>query len=229
MAAAKKNTFENLSVAETPLKLDENQIIALYMEDFMENGEEPKNVYSFCKKIGISDTDFYQHFGSLQNLKQDIWVKFFENAILTLSQEQVYATYTTKNKLLTLYYTLFEILTLNRSYVLATLKENNEGLNNLNQLKKMRHFFKDFVNNIIQSDNPNNSKFKNATEPLYSEGSWVQFMFILKFWLEDNSKGFEKTDIIIEKSVNTVVDLLDTKPLDNIIDLGKFLWKERKM
>ena len=103
------------------------------------------------------------------------------------------------------------------------------GLKNLNQLKKMRHFFKDFVNNIIQSDNPKNSKFKNATEPIYSEGSWVQFMFILKFWLEDNSKGFEKTDIIIEKSVNTVVDLLDTKPLDNIIDLGKFLWKERKM
>ena len=169
------------------------------------------------------------HFGSLQNLKQDIWVKFFENAILTISQEQVYATYTPKNKLLTLYYTLFEILTLNRSYVLATLKENEEGLKNLNQLKKMRHFFKDFVNNIIQSDNPNNSKFKNATEPIYSEGSWVQFMFILKFWLEDNSKGFEKTDIIIEKSVNTVVDLLDTKPLDNIIDLGKFLWKERKM
>lgn len=229
MAAAKKNTFENLPVAESPIKLDENQIIALYMEDFMENGEEPKNVYSFCKKIGLSDTDFYSHFGSLQNLKQDIWVKFFENAILTISQEQVYATYTPKNKLLTLYYTLFEILTLNRSYVLATLKENEEGLKNLNQLKKMRHFFKDFVNNIIQSDNPNNSKFKNATEPIYSEGSWVQFMFILKFWLEDNSKGFEKTDIIIEKSVNTVVDLLDAKPLDNIIDLGKFLWKERKM
>ena len=229
MAAAKKNTFENFPVAETPIKIDENQIIALYVEDFMENGEEPKNVYSFCKKIGLSDTEFYMHFGSLQNLKQDIWVKFFENAIFTISQEQVYATYTPKNKLLTLYYTLFEILTLNRSYVLATLKENNEGMKNLTQLKKMRHFFKDFVNNIIQSDNPNNSKFKNATEPVYSEGSWVQFMFILKFWLEDNSKGFEKTDIIIEKSVNTVVDLLDTKPLDNIIDLGKFLWKERKM
>ena len=150
MAAAKKNTFENFPVAETPIKLDENQIIALYMEDFMENGEEPKNVYSFCKKIGLSDTEFYMHFGSLQNLKQDIWVKFFENAIFTISQEQVYATYTPKNKLLTLYYTLFEILTLNRSYVLATLKENNEGMKNLTQLKKMRHFFKDFVNNIIQ-------------------------------------------------------------------------------
>jgi len=64
---------------------------------------------------------------------------------------------------------------------------------------------------------------------VFSEGAWIQFLFILKFWLEDTSKSFEKTDIIIEKSVNTVVDLLDTKPLESLLDLGKFLWKERKM
>ena len=39
--------------------------------------------------------------------------------------------------------------------------------------------------------------------------------------------SFEKTDILIEKSVNTVVDLLDTKPLESLLDLGKFLWKEK--
>ncbi len=221
-------TAENNNTSKT-LSLDENQIIALYMQDFLEHGEEPKTVYTFCKRNGFTDTEFFEHFGSIESLKQEVWVKFFENAVLTIAEEQAYASYTPKNKLLTLYFTLFEILTLNRSYVLATLKENKEGLKNLQQLKKMRNLFKDFVNNIIQSDNPNNSKFKNATEPVYSEGSWIQFMLILKFWLDDSSKGFEKTDIIIEKSVNTVVDLLDTKPLANIIDLGKFLWKERTM
>ena len=221
-------TAENNNTSKT-LSLDENQIIALYMQDFLEHGEEPKTVYTFCKRNGFTDTEFFEHFGSIESLKQEVWVKFFENAVLTIAEEQAYASYTPKNKLLTLYFTLFEILTLNRSYVLATLKENKEGLKNLQQLKKMRNLFKDFVNNIIQSDNPNNSKFKNATEPVYSEGSWIQFLFILKFWLDDSSKGFEKTDIIIEKSVNTVVDLLDTKPLANIIDLGKFLWKERTM
>jgi hypothetical protein len=45
--------------------------------------------------------------------------------------------------------------------------------------------------------------------------------------LDDTSKGFEKTDILIEKSVNTVVDLADTKPLESLFDLGKFLWKEK--
>jgi hypothetical protein len=66
-----------------------------------------------------------------------------------------------------------------------------------------------------------------VTEPVFSEGAWLQFLFLLKFWMDDTSKGFEKTDVLIEKSVNTVVDLLDTKPLESLFDLGKFLWKEK--
>lgn len=71
-------------------------------------------------------------------------------------------------------------------------------------------------------------KLSRVTEPVFSEGAWIQFLFILKFWMDDSSKGFEKTDVLIEKSVNTVVDLLDTKPLESLLDLGKFLWKEKK-
>ncbi|WP_333600646.1 TetR family transcriptional regulator C-terminal domain-containing protein, partial [Flavobacterium sp.] len=137
-------------------------------------------------------------------------------------------SYSDKNKLLTLYFTLFEILTLNRSYVLFSLKENKEGLKNLKNLKDFRNHFKDYVVNTIKSK-PSEpyGKVAKVTEPIFSEGAWLQFLFLLKFWLEDTSKGFEKTDVLIEKSVNTVVDLLDTKPLESLLDLGKFLWKEK--
>ena len=37
----------------------------------------------------------------------------------------------------------------------------------------------------------------------------------------------EKTDTMIEKSVNTVFDLLARSPLDSLIDLGKFLYQNR--
>ena len=37
----------------------------------------------------------------------------------------------------------------------------------------------------------------------------------------------KKTDIAIEKSINTVFDVFDNTPLDNIIDFGKFLFKEK--
>jgi CoA:oxalate CoA-transferase len=55
----------------------------------------------------------------------------------------------------------------------------------------------------------------------------------LNLKLSDDKKIFEElllsTDILIEKSVNTVVDILDTKPLESLFDLGKFLWKENKL
>ncbi|MFN4199515.1 MAG: TetR/AcrR family transcriptional regulator, partial [Flavobacterium sp.] len=41
------------------------------------------------------------------------------------------------------------------------------------------------------------------------------------------SKGFEKTDVLIEKSVKAAFDVMDTTPLESIFDLGKFIWKEK--
>jgi hypothetical protein len=223
MATTKKGTAK-----KNPI--DDNQIISMYMDFVLEHNEAPKNIYTFCKENDIEEAHFYSFFGSFEAVKQDIWVKFFDNATATIQKDENYNSYSDKNKLLTLYFTLFEILTLNRSYVLQTLKENNQGLQNLKDLKQFRNHFKDFVISIIDSnENESAINLDKIKKPVFSEGAWIQFLFILKFWLNDTSKSFEKTDIIIEKSVNTVVDLLNTKPLESLLDLGKFLWKERKM
>ncbi len=209
-------------------QLDDLQIVSLYMNDVLEMNEAPKNVFIFCKKHGIEESDFYSFFASLDALRQDIWLKFFENAIATIEKEPTFETYSDKNKLLTLYFTLFEILTLNRSYILFSLKENKEGLKNLKSLTTFRNHFKEYIVTKIKSK-PSETfgKVAKVTEPVFSEGAWLQFLFLLKFWMDDTSKDFEKTDVLIEKSVNTVVDLLDTKPLESLFDLGKFLWKEK--
>ncbi|WP_310554506.1 TetR family transcriptional regulator C-terminal domain-containing protein [Flavobacterium sp.] len=223
MATAKKSTEK-----KTPI--DDNHIISLYMNDVLENNHNTKNVYVFCKNNGIEETDFYMYFGSLDAVKQAIWTKFFQNAVITLEKDKSYANYPDKNKLLSLYFTLFEILTLNRSYVVYSLMENKEGMKNLKDFKEFRHHFKEFIKDIMEtSTSENSSRVAKVARPVFSEGAWIQFLFILKFWIDDTSKSFEKTDIIIEKSVNTVVDLLDTKPLENLFDLGKFLWKEKMM
>lgn len=208
--------------------LDDNQIISFYMDYVLEQNKAPENVYQFCKEHGIEESEFYTFFGSLDALKQEIWVKFFENAIVTINLEEAYAGYSEKNKMLTLYFTLFEILTLNRSYIVYSLKENKEGLKNLQALKAFRKQFKDFVGGIMNHNSEEKeNKVRKITKPVFSEGAWIQFLFILKFWLDDTSKGFEKTDILIEKSVNTSADLMDTKPLESLLDLGKFIWKEK--
>jgi len=207
--------------------VDETSIISTYMNQVLTQNEVPKNVFVFCKDNEIDEADFYTFFNSINSLKQEIWVKFFENVQVTIQSDASYETYTDKNKLLTLYFSLFELLTLNRSYILFSLKDNKEGLKNLKTLKLFRTHFKSFIAVIIESNDTGSDKLKRVSKPIFQEGAWVQFLFLLKFWMDDTSKGFEKTDILIEKSVNTVVDLFDTKPLESLFDLGKFLWKEK--
>jgi len=207
--------------------VDETSIISTYMNQVLTQNEVPKNVFVFCKANEIDEADFYTFFNSINSLKQEIWVKFFENVQVTIQSDASYETYTDKNKLLTLYFSLFELLTLNRSYILFSLKDNKEGLKNLKTLKLFRTHFKSFIAVIIESSDTGSDKLKRVSKPIFQEGAWVQFLFLLKFWMDDTSKGFEKTDILIEKSVNTVVDLFDTKPLESLFDLGKFLWKEK--
>lgn len=209
-------------------KTDDNTIVSLYMDSVLSNDVEPKNVFVFCKENNITEADFYSFYGSLEALKEDIWVKFYENTASTLTKDENFSTYNNRNKLLSLYFTMFEVLTLNRSYVLYALKDTKEGLKSLKQLKGLRSSFKSFINQIIDEDEePKNETIQRVTKPFYAEGAWIQFLLLLKFWMDDTSKGFEKTDVVIEKSVKAVLDVLDTTPLESVLDLGKFLWKER--
>ena len=67
-------------------------------------------------------------------------------------------------------------------------------------------------------------KIQNTT---LKETAWLQLSLTMKYWLKDTSPSFEKTDVFIEKSVNTSFDILNTKPIKSIIDLGKFLYKDK--
>ena len=209
--------------------VDDNAIISKYMDYALQHNDEPKNVFLFCKDNKISETDFYAFFGSLDGVKKQIWLKFLENAIATCEKSDDFAGYNEKNKLLTLYFTLFEILTLNRSYVLFSLQQGKDGMQNMKSFTHFRTTFKHFIETIIDGTISDKSeRISRITKPVFEEGAWIQFLLLLKFWMNDESKGFEKTDVLIEKSVNTVVDLLDTKPLESLFDLGKFLWKEKR-
>ena len=70
-----------------------------------------------------------------------------------------------------------------------------------------------------------------ATRPVldkrYPQLFWLHLGFILIFWKEDSSAGFEKTDAAIEKSVNLAFDLIGKGAVDTAIDFGKFLYQNK--
>src|SRR5690554_4078928 len=223
-------TTENVEMMEnsTSPKISREQIISVYMESVLINERTPKSIFKFCRENKISEEEFYSFFGSFEGIQKEIWNLFYKQTIQLINADASYETFENREKVLTFYYTFFEILTLNRSYVLFVLKEHHDVMKNLSQLKGLRSNVKDFFSALILQENETkNFKALKRSPMVFSEGAWLQTLFLIKYWMEDNSAGFENTDIAIEKSVRASFDLFDNSPLESVLDFGKFLWKEK--
>ncbi|MEN1785855.1 MAG: TetR family transcriptional regulator C-terminal domain-containing protein [Bacteroidota bacterium] len=210
-------------------KLTKEALISRYMDHVLEHDAFPKSVYKFCKQHDIPETEFYALFGSFEALRKGVWNEFFTNTVALMEKNKAYTDFSNKDKMLTFFFTFFELLTLNRSYVLFCLQDNEKLWGKLEELKGLRTHIKGFATDLIEDANANkNLRLTKQSPKLFSEGAWVQLLFLLKFWLDDSSPGFEKTDMAIEKSVTTIFDVFDNTPLESLVDFGKFLFQERR-
>lgn len=208
--------------------VSKEDIVSIYMNEVLEKGEKPKSVYHFAKENNFSEAEFYTFFGTLEGLEKEIFRLLFVNTIDLLHKNTDYLEYDMKNKMLSFYFTFFEILTANRSYVLQSLKFDRNPLKNLVQLTSLRDSFKEYVAEILTDDyRLEQEKLQKFQEKGIQESAWLQLMLTIKFWVDDSSPAFEKTDIFIEKSVNASFELMNVAPLNHLIDLGKFLFKEK--
>ena len=208
--------------------ISKEDIVSIYMEEVLEKGQKPKSVYHFVKENNFTEAEFYAFFGTLEGLEKEIFRLFFANTIDLLNKNSEYLEYDMKNKMLSFYFTFFEILTANRSYVLQSLKFDRNPLKNLVQLTTLRNSFKEYVSEILTDDyRLEQEKLQKFQEKGIQESAWLQLMLTIKFWVDDESAAFEKTDIFIEKSVNASFELMNVTPLKHLIDLGKFLFKEK--
>lgn len=208
-------------------KPGKDAIVKQYMEFVLEAGEVPASVYAFARAIKIKESDFYEHFGSLRGLQKEVWNAFYDHTMKLLQKNEAFLGYGNREKMLSFFYTFFELLALNRSYVLFALDGRTNMLKSLEQLKGLRKRVRAFATELIDEGNADKQlRITQHNPKVFAEGAWLQTLFLLKFWMEDESAGFEKTDLAIEKSVNTIFDVFDNTPLESIIDFGKFLFKE---
>ena len=146
-----------------------------------------------------------------------------------LENSDDYHTYDSRNKLLSFYFTFFELLSANRSYVTYALK-NKVSLKFIKPLKELKNIFTNYIDTLeIETIDFKQQQLEDIQMKSLKEGAWIQLIITIKFWLDDTSSQFEKTDIFIEKSINTSFDLISVQPIKSIIDLGKFLYKEKMM
>ena len=208
--------------------ISKNDIRTWYMDYVLEHNENPKSVFVFAKMNNFDEAMFYQHFASFDTIERDIFEAFFINTIQVLEKNEDYNIFDARNKLLSFYYTFFENLTANRSYVVYALDTYKRDLKRLKVLTDLKKHFTAYITDLgIQMLDFKQKQIEDIQEKALRESAWLQLLLTMKFWLDDTSASFEKTDIFIEKSVNTTFDVLNIAPIKSVLDLGKFIFKEK--
>ena len=208
--------------------ITEEKIFELYGDYLLNYGERPKNIYRFAKENKFEEIDFYNHFSSFEQIEKLMLVNLFNKSVELASEVNNSDEVISKEKVLNVYFIFFENMTMNRSLVLMILgNDQSHAAKILNQLKEThRDFIKtlDFNDwNIIEKSK---DTIKNFHEKAREEALWLHLVSAIEFWKKDTSPSFEKTDVYIEKTIDTGFELMDNEPLRKVLDLGKFLFKE---
>lgn len=207
--------------------ITQEKIVEWYMNTMLVSGK-PNSIYSFAQDNNFDEADFYKYFSSFESLEKSIFGIFAKETIHLLHKTEAYKEYSSKDKLLSFYYTFFELLTANRSYVLLQFKGMKSDFSKLSVLKELRKEFIHFVNGIsLETIDFKNEKINKIQDKTIAESYWMQLLMVMKFWKDDESSNFEKTDVFIEKSIKASFDIQQIAPVKSVIDLAKFLWKEK--
>lgn len=209
--------------------INKEKLLSLYGDYILSNGEKPKNIYLFAKENDFEEENFYQYFSGFEQIDKEILNHFFTKSLELCEQTENWNEMTSKEKLLNLHFTFFENLTMNRSLVLMILGETKRKEWII--LQELRKNFLEFTKQLtfenLEILEKAKESIKNFNEKTKEEALWLHFISIIEFWKKDQSPSFEKTDLYIEKTIDTGFEFINNEPLKKVMDLGKFLWKEK--
>lgn len=202
------------------------KLLEAYIKYVLTNGEQPKTIFIFAKENDMAEEEFYNYFTSFESMEISIWEGLMNTIIAEVKAQEVWGQYTSREKALSLFYSFIELLKGKRSFAIFSLKNAPGSIGNKKLLQGLKSKFEVFSAEILQEgiesgelmDRP---FFANK----YKDALWIQFGFVLNFWLKDTSPGFDQTDQAIEKGVNFTYNLFQRSPLDELLDYGKFLVK----
>lgn len=195
----------------------------------LEHNQTPESVYLFAKALKIKEEEFYNHYSGIEALEMDIYKTWFEEAYAQCTQSEPWSDYTSREKILGVFFTFIEVLKANRSFVKLMKERDFKALPKwppyLNSLRET--FIESMKPILAEGVTKQEIAARKFLDDKYADGLWLNFLFVIKFWIDDTSTGFEKTDAAIEKSVNLAFDLMGKSALDAALDFGRFLFQNK--
>lgn len=219
----------NTTVAKKTSTLTNEDIKSAYIDYVLSNDAPPSSVYDFAKKLKVTEAEFYNYYASFIAIEKSIWADLTNRAIAEVPLQQTWKEYSSREKMLSFFYAYLELLKTQRSFVIYSLKKSKTKISTPVVLADVKPLFLAFSESVInaglESGELADRKYLSGK---YKDALWVQLAFIINFWIDDDSNGFEKTDEAIEKGVQVTFDLFQRSPIDNLFEYGKFLVRNGK-
>ena len=216
-------------MAKAKSKKSRDQLIDISMNYLAKNGFEV-SLGDLCKATKIKKTRFKEEFESIEKFEQFVWCEMMRSALSTSQTDAQFASFSKREKLLSVYYLFFENCGLNSDFLKASINHHGKrGM--LPVLSNLKEEFVSFISAIHQLSLPLGKQYKASlskiSDAVVGEAFYGQLLLLLDFWSSDSSLDYEKTDIAIEKTVRASMDMLDVTPVKSVIDFAKFFWQER--
>ena len=195
-----------------------------YKDLAVRDGRFPLSYKAVAEQAGLEPAEFIHSYPGLGDLAQDIWVELLRDTLASLEASAEFAEYGVREKLLSFYFTFFEILSSERSFFsLYTPKLGvwNYSPDFLGEFKKI---WLKFVETLVSEGTASGEVAERMVmSNEYTSWHWPQFMYLLNQWATDDSSEGQKTDKAIEKSVNLGFDIMGRNVLDSAFDFLKFM------
>jgi AcrR family transcriptional regulator len=189
-------------------------------------GHAPANVFQLCEHLGIAETEFYHHFGSLEKVEESVLLIRWQEVAEKFAQDDQFATFGITEKMLTLHFAFIESLRDIRSYLQWKLKDWKNPMDQIKGLMSLRQAFQDTVSPMLSAASSlGEIPDRKVISKLNVEALGMNLAFVIHFWLKDDSADFERTDACIEKSVQLTMDFVGRNAVDKLFDFGKFLFQ----
>ena len=204
------------------------KITSGYIEFLLLNGRKPHSVFELTKKLKMEETEFYAHFPNLDKIPQSIPLTALKETMTRLENDAQYDTFSSREKILSLFYTLFEELKENRSYYLFSYTDIQHSATQSKDWKPFLEKLQEEMDNLLnEAKQQEEIKDRAFIGEHYAKGYKLIFTYLFRVWLKDESAELTTTDAAIEKSINLSFDLLGSNQLDSLLDFGKFAFKTK--
>jgi len=195
-----------------------------YRDYVLTEGKNPSSVYQLGKMAGFTEAAFYAHFSSIARLESEIWLDHLEEITRSVKANPEYNSFSGRDKLLLFFFSMVQQLRKDRSFICWSAASWAKPGKHSAARKAVAEKVKDYFSEVLgEASASGEIKERTKISNHYADALLLSFWFILDFWIKDESRDFEDSDALIEKTIGLALDLLGESPLEKALDLGKFL------